>query len=162
MAGFVPNKRRMDGIMKFKTAVLMGLALALGACSSASKLLDTKQMAPQGQVATNSPLSLPPDLQLPAPGTATAAAYQAPPAVSSAPLKTTVPANNLYGTPVVPAKPVGDVFDQNGISKLKPDGTKKTAAELNHELSLIYLAKKRQTNPSYGTVGNIGAIFNDN
>ena len=148
--------------MKFKFVALLGLAAALGACSSASSLLDTKQMTPQGTVATNNPLSLPPDLQLPAPGTATAAAYQAPPAVSSAPLKNTAPATNLYGAPVAPVQPVGDVFDQNGISKVKPDGTKKTPAELNHELSLVYLAKKRQQNPSYGTIGNIGAIFSDN
>jgi hypothetical protein len=149
-------------MMKFKFVALLGLAAALGACSSASSLLDTKQMAPQGNVATNNPLSLPPDLQLPAPGTATAAAYQAPPAVSSVPLKNTAPATSLYGTPVAPVQPVGDVFDQNGISKLKPDGTKKTPAELNKELSAVYMARKRQQNPNYGTIGNIGAIFSDN
>jgi hypothetical protein len=152
----------MDGIMKFKSVALLISALALAACSSASKLLDTKQLTPQGQVATNNPLSLPPDLQLPAPGTATAAAYQAPPAISSTPLRTTTPATNIYGTAATPARPVGDVFEQNGISKTKPDGTKKTAAELNAELSAILLAKKREKNPSYGTVGNIGAIFQDN
>lgn len=145
--------------MKFRSIGLLVLSMALGACGTASRLLDTKQMVPQGQVATNNPLSLPPDLQLPAPGTATAAAYQAPPAVSSAPLKTTTPAN---GTPVVAAQPVGDVFDQNGISKTKPDGTKKTPAELNAELSKILIAKKRLKNPNYGTIGNIGAIFQDN
>ena len=148
--------------MKLRAVGLLVLAVALAGCSGASKLLDTKQMTPQGTVATNNPLSLPPDLQLPAPGTATAAAYQAPPAVSSAPLQSTAPATNLYGSPAVAAKPIGDVFDQNGISKTKPDGTKKTAAELNAELSKILLAKKRQQNPSYGTIGNIGAIFSDN
>lgn len=148
--------------MKFRTMALLVSAIALGACSSASKLLDTKQMVPQGPVATNNPLSLPPDLQLPAPGTATAAAYQAPPAVSSAPLRSTVPAANLYGSPAVAAKPIGDIFDQNGISKTKPDGTKKTAVELNEELSKVLLAKKRLRNPSYGTIANIGAIFGDN
>ncbi len=147
--------------MKLKSVGLLILAMALGACGTASRLLDTKQMAPQGQVATNNPLSLPPDLQLATPGTATAAAYQPQPAISSAPLRTTAPANNLYGTPVA-AQPIGDVFDQNGISKTKPDGTKKTAAELNAELSKVLIAKKRQQNPSYGTIGNIGAIFNDN
>ncbi len=148
--------------MKFKSVALLVSAVALAGCSGASRLLDTKQMTPQGQVATNNPLSLPPDLQLPAPGTATAASYQAPPAVSSAPLSTTAPATNLYGTAAVPSKPTGDVFDQNGISKFKPDGTKKTAVELNAELSAILLAKKKQKNPSYGTIGNIGSIFSDN
>ncbi len=151
--------------MKFKSVGLLIVALGLGACSSASSLLDTKQMVPQGTVATNNPLSLPPDLQLPAPGTATAASYAAPPATptTSAPLKAAAPANNLYGTPpVAAAAPIGDVFDQNGISKVKPDGTKKTPAELNQELSQALIAKKRKTNPSYGTIGNIGAIFSDN
>ncbi len=148
--------------MKFKSLGLLILAMTLGACGTASRLLDTKQLVPSGPVATNNPLSLPPDLQLPAPGTATAAAYQPQPGASSAPLKSTAPANNLYGTPVAAAQPVGDVFDQNGISKTKPDGTKKTAGELNAELSKVYLAKKKLQNPKYGTVGNIGAIFSDN
>lgn len=148
--------------MKLKSVALLVLAMALGGCGTASRLLDTKQMTPQGTVATNNPLSLPPDLQLPAPGTATAAAYQAPPAVSSAPLQSTAPATNLYGSPVVAAKPIGDIFDQNGISKRKPDGTPKSAVELNEELSKALLAKKRLQNPGYGTVANIGAIFSDN
>ena len=152
----------MDGTMKFRTVALLISALALGACSSASKLLDTKQMTPQGTVTASNPLSLPPDLQLPVPGTATAAAYQAPPTVASAPLKNTAPAANLYGTPVAAAQPVGDIFDQYGISKFKPDGTRKTPPELNKELSAAIIAKKRLQNPKYGTIANIGAVFNDN
>ena len=131
--------------MKFRSIGLLILAMALGACGTASRLLDTKQMVPSGQVATGNPLSLPPDLQLPAPGTATAAAYQPQPAISSAPLNTTAPANNLYGTPVVAARPAGDIFDQNGMSKTKPDGSKTTPAELNAELSKALIAKKRLT-----------------
>ena len=51
--------------------------------------------------------------------------------------------------------PAGDVFDRAGINKLRPDGTKKTPAELNEELSIYYMKKKKAQNPSYGTVGNI-------
>jgi hypothetical protein len=148
--------------MKLKFVGLLIIAMVLGACSRGSSLLDPKQLTPQGTVPTSNPLSLPPDLQLPAPGTATAASFQPPPAATAAALPNTAPANNLYGTPVAAAKPVGDIFDQNGISKTKPDGTRKTAAELNKELSVILLAKKRQQNPNYGTIANIGAIFQDN
>ncbi len=147
--------------MKFRSVVLLAASLALGACSSASNLLDTKQLTPQGQVATNNPLSLPPDLQLPPPGTAaTAAAYQSP--AVSAPLSPAPKTTSLYGGTQAPAKPDGDVFDQNGISKIRPDGTAKTPAELNQELSAVYMARKKAKNPSYGTIANIGAIFQDN
>lgn len=48
-----------------------------------------------------------------------------------------------------------------GISKTKPDGTPKTANELDNELKAAVLAEKRKTNPNYGTIWNIGNIFND-
>jgi len=58
-------------------------------------------------------------------------------------------------------QPEGDVYERNGISKVRPDGTPKTDQELQAELKALYLAKKRQKNPSYGTIFNIGNIFKD-
>lgn len=147
--------------MNYRSLALLAACLGLGACSGGSGLLDSKALTPQGQIATNNPLSLPPDLQLPAPGTAaTAAAYQSP-AVSTQ-LAPPAKSTSLYGGTAATPAPDGDVFDQNGISKYRPDGTLKTAAELNKELSAVYMARKKAKNPNYGTIGNIGSIFSDN
>ncbi len=139
-------------------------------CSSGMGLL-TGKVAPQASaVPVGNNLAMPPDLSLSAPD-ATTDAYQPngyvapagqPAAPKQAPMKMASAApvsGNLYGTAAAPAAPIGDVFDQAGISKTKPDGSKKTAAELNKELSAYYMAKKKAANPSYGTAGNIGAIF---
>lgn len=135
-------------------------------------LLSGKGSVPSAaNVPVGNNLAMPPDLSLAQP-TATADAYQpngyvAPlpkPGAPPAPAPTQMASNSVYGgsaTPPAPA-PTGDVFDQAGISKTRPDGTKKSASELNKELSAYYIAKKRQQNPSYGTAGNIGAIFSDN
>ena len=120
-------------------------------------------------------LALPPDLQL-APPSATSDAYQpngpvasaVPPAPVASRAKlaaasTTGAGGNLYGgtgTPVA-AAPAGDIFDQYGISKFGPDGKKKSQQQLNEELTAAIRKKKQQTNPSYGTFANIGAIFKD-
>jgi hypothetical protein len=146
--------------------------LLLAGCSGASGLLNGKETVPS---ATNVPvgnsLALPPDLQL-APPSGTSDAYQpngqvasAVPAAPISPSRKLASAStasgNLYGGTPVTAAQAGDVFDQNGISKINPDGTKKTPLQLHDELEAAILKKKQQTNPSYGTVANIGAIFKD-
>lgn len=61
------------------------------------------------------------------------------------------------------AKRKGGTLDETlayyNISRTKPDGTAKTAAEINNELRLAIKAEKRRANPNYGTVFNIGNIF---
>lgn len=146
----------------FAIAILLS-GLVLAGCSSG--LLNRKSTVPQASnVPTYSSLALPPDLQLPAPGTAT---YRAPqPAVAS---------EGVYGTQsATPPRPgaqvrqncpsgiaTSDVYECYGISKVKPDGTPKTEYELKAELKAAVLAEKRRTNPGYGTFTNIGAIFRD-
>ena len=52
-----------------------------------------------------------------------------------------------------------DIYAQYGISKYRADGTRKTEGELSAELKQAMIAKKRQANPNYGTIWNMGNIF---
>jgi hypothetical protein len=147
-----------------KIMVLAGIGLWLGACSLGSSLLNSKGSAPQAsniQVGNN--LALPPDLQLPAPGQTTDT-YQPNP-IPAAPVASAIPARKVStaGLPPLATLPPAkqDIYDQYGISKLNADGTKKTPTILGNELRAAILKKKREANPGYGTIANIGNIFND-
>jgi hypothetical protein len=114
---------------------------------------------PQEQAAIRQELTMPPDLRLAQPGTAPVETQQA---TQDAYTGSATPA------PVMPAEPAAerpkygdDIYAQAGISVTKPDGTRKTDAELRAELQQYYIAKKRQKNPNYGTVFNMGNIFKD-
>jgi hypothetical protein len=155
-----------------KTLMVVITAAILAGCSGGAGLLDGKSNVP---VATNVPvgnnLALPPDLQLATP-TQTSDAYQsngpveqavAPVSAKPAKLKSqaAIASNDVYGAGAAAQPAAGDVFEQNGISKVNPDGSPKSSAKLAEELRAVYLAKKRQKNPNYGTIANIGAIFSD-
>jgi hypothetical protein len=154
------------------SAALAVSVLLLAGCSGASSLLNGKDTVPSAaNVPVGNNLALPPDLQL-APPSGTSDAYQpngqvasaAPAAPVAASLKLAsapTASSNLYGGTPVAAAPAGDVFDQYGISKINPDGTKKTPQQLHDELAAAILKKKQQANPKYGTFANIGAIFQD-
>jgi len=143
---------------------IMATGAALTGCAGGG-LLDVagygKSMAPQeAAVRSGQNLSMPPDLQLRAPSGPITEEYvtnKAPtgsePVSASAPPQDPAAAN--------PVQPEGDVYERNGISKFHPDGTPKTDQELQAELKTVYLAKKRQKNPKYGTIFNIGNIFKD-
>jgi hypothetical protein len=155
-----------------KFMLLSTCALALGACSTASSLLNNKSAVPQAQqINVGNPLAMPPDLQLAVP-TQTSDVYQANPGNG----QEAADAGLNMAKPVQPAKPVQqaslysdanaapakqDIYEQYGISKVKANGTAKTKEELQAELKLAIIAKKRQANPNYGTIKNIGAIFSD-
>lgn len=143
--------------MKFAPLFVAGMvAVALGGCSSltTSNLLgDDSQSVKTAQAHPD--LTMPPDLQLHPPGEAATYAAQQP--VTAPAAKTTALPSTVAAVPAVQ----GDVYERNGISKTKPDGTPKTQGELDAELKAIYLAKKRQQNPNYGTIRNIGNIFSD-
>ena len=100
---------------------------------------------------------MPPDLSLAAPGTAPAPTYK------SASLEAPPVDDNIYGgaPPAAPRAPAVDVYEKYGINKLKPDGTKKNDNVLREELRKAVIAEKRKTNPNYGTIRNIGQLFND-
>lgn len=119
-------------------------------------------------VQTNQNLAMPPDLRLPQPGAATSEAQVATsePKADENVLEEGVTESQaapaqVASTTVAPAQPVGDIYERNGISKTKPDGKPKSDSELQAELKQVYLAKKRQTNPGYGTIWNLGAVFKD-
>ncbi|MGF7162347.1 hypothetical protein FHS85_004001 [Rhodoligotrophos appendicifer] len=59
-----------------------------------------------------------------------------------------------------PAEPAGDVYQRYGVSKTNPDGTPKSDAQLNKELRQKRLELEKAKNPNYGSVWNIGNIFN--
>jgi hypothetical protein len=155
----------------FKSVMLLGLVLGLGACSSASSLLNSKSSVPQAsnvQVGNN--LAMPPDLQLATPGqttdayvpnvgdgTATTADVDV---VEAQPSVKKVSTAGLPELATLPAKKP-DIYEQYGISKTNPDGTPKTPNQLREEVRLAILAKKKQANPKYGTIANIGNIFKD-
>jgi len=167
------HRHRHWGFRLKSVLVFLSLSvLLLAGCSGASSLLNGKDTVPSAaNVPVGNTLALPPDLQL-APPSGTSDAYQpngpvalaapaAPVAASQKLASAPTASGNLYGGAPVAAVPPGDVFDQYGISKINPDGTKKTPLQLHDELEAAILKKKQQANPSYGTFANIGAIFKD-
>jgi hypothetical protein len=146
--------------------------LLLAGCSSGAGLLNGKETVPTAaSVPVGNSLAMPPDLQL-APPNGTSDAYAPNGAVASAAATPAAPTTrkqaalaatntSLYGGTPAAAAPPGDIFAQYGISRTKPDGTQKSQQQLNQELADAIRKKKQQTNPNYGTVSNIGAIFKD-
>ncbi len=153
-----------------KLTLAMVSAFALGACSTASSLLNNKSSVPQAsQINVGNPLAMPPDLQLAVPNQ-TSDAYQPNPgngqAAADAGLNAVQPAQpvqnaSLYSDSNAAPAAKQDIYAQYGISKVKANGTAKTPDELRAELKLAIIAKKRQANPNYGTIKNIGSIFSD-
>lgn len=144
---------------------ILALSFVLGGCSS-SGLLNSMGLgnspAPQQTpvIQTGNNLALPPDLQLRPPGTVTEN-YQ-PNTVPAAPVQTANLEPGLYSSPSAYQPPVKrDIYAEYGISRLKPDGTAKSDEELKSELKLAMLKRKQQQNPNYGTIRNIGNIFDD-
>jgi hypothetical protein len=150
------------------SAVLLGIsALALAGCGSTMRNYLEKD-TPAQSTAMRTDLTMPPDLRLPQPGTTAPApdpgaalgneaALTVPQRVATAP-STAAPA---APPPMAGATPADSVYTQAGISLTKPDGTRKSDAELREELQAYYMAQKKAKNPKYGTVFNIGNIFKD-
>lgn len=139
------------------------MAFGLAGCGSTMSNWLEKD-TPTQTAAVNRDLTMPPDMRLAPPGSAPAAsadyASNEPDLYSG---NETVAAQPV--TPVAPAAPrpsaTDSVYTQAGISLTKPDGTKKSDAELREELRQYQLAKKKQKNQNYGTVFNMGNIFKD-
>ena len=141
--------------------LLVLLPAALAGCGQVgmSKLLGTSASTPE-QAGTSQDLAMPPDLQLQAPSTVQQPAYVPPaaPATTTATTTTGSAPTTLYGGTTSPAVQQ-DIYAQYGISKYRADGTRKTEGELSAELKQAMIAKKRQANPNYGTIWNMGNIF---
>jgi hypothetical protein len=159
----MPRKRESVGV-KFSTLVLVAVASTfVSGCSSVSGLLggnDRPGPAAQQQIAVNNELALPPDLSLATPGTRKPASQAAAVSDFEAPVDD-VPVATPARPKAPAAAPTQDVYEQYGISKLNPDGSKKDEGVLRAELRKAVIAKKRQQNPNYGSVFNIGELFSD-
>lgn len=148
----------MKHTLSFAGTALIALAVTGCAGTSISNIMggDTPSVA---RAQTHRDLTMPPDLQLRAPGTVTSEVAEAPeaePTVHTAAAPQTLDtANPSQG------QDEGDVYERNGISKVHPNGKAKTPAELGAELKKIYIAKKREQDPNHGTIFNIGNIFKD-
>ena len=148
-----------------KSIMLLGLAVSLGACASAAQMLNGKSAVPQASnINVGNNLAMPPDLQLAVPGQTTDA-YQ--PNVGTGTGSDAISDDGLANpnatqkVAMAPLPSSQDVYEKYGISKVNADGTAKTGAQLKKELKAAILKKKRETNPGYGTIRNIGAIFGD-
>jgi hypothetical protein len=158
---------KIDSITRASIAV--GLAVALTGCSGSGLLNSKSNVVPSDNVQVGNNLALPPDLSLPPPSTGPQT-YQAASVAddsiyggdeSSAALKPAAPGQLTRGQQASANGQQGDIYDQYGISKLKPDGTKKEEWELKAELKAAILQRKKQQNPRYGTVFNMGNIWSD-
>lgn len=161
------------------TARLASLALVgvmLGGCSEvgfqdmfgAGKYIPNESQVSQGRV-----LSTPPDLQLRPPAQQTAIqnqqpvyqpqqAYQAPtpqPVYQQPQQAQQVTQGPQSLQPQQQA--TNDPYAKWGVSRYKPDGTKKTQAELSEEMRKKKLEIERAKNPNYGTIFNLGSIWTD-
>jgi hypothetical protein len=178
----------MKGIMQLTKkapalAFSLVTALTVTACAETAvqDLLGTgKDSVPDAsQVRVSQNLAMPPDLQLRAPPNgpaddSQAAAVQQPvepvqpvaaatePQSVSQPLKETRTASTApLGGTASAEPPKQDVYERYGISKNYPDGKPKPERVLFEELHKAQLAEKRRANPNYGTIWNMGNIWND-
>jgi hypothetical protein len=140
---------------------LLAASMGVSGCSAA-RLLGGDSNPATPTVQTGNTLAMPPDLQLRAP-TNVSDGYQ-PNAVQEVPGQT---ANAAPAMPAAPAPapvaraPAQDIYAQYGVSRVNPDGSPKSKGDLQRELKAAMLKKKRETQPGYGTIFNMGNIFTD-
>ena len=168
--------------MNLKLFIGLGAALILAGCSSASSMLNSKSNLPQAdRVPVGNNLAMPPDLQLAQPGR-TYSGYQSngyvqpiaqpvehpvsqvegfadPQAPAGQQAAANLGPQNIYDNQIVNQAFPGDYYAKYGISRFKKNGKLKTLDELKKELAAVVLAKKREQNPAYGTVGNFGNMI---
>ena len=161
--GTLMIERGVAGMNSIRAVLgLFAIGLLLSGCgTSVSRIMGggDPSAEPEVQARANPDLSIPPDLQLRPPGSAPAASS---PLYDATPQQQSAPTEDYSRVATAPAPvPQGDIYERNGISKVHPDGTPKTDAELKAELKKLYLDKKKRADPKYGTVFNIGNIFRD-
>jgi hypothetical protein len=142
--------------------ILCAAALVMAGCTSNLLGGGSREPVADQAIPVGNQLALPPDLALRAPGTTTAA-YQ-PNRVASGGNggvysdDANIP---LSGQAATPRGTTSDPYVKYGVSRTNPDGSKKDESALREELRQAVIAEKRRSNPSYGTVGNIGDLFKD-
>jgi len=159
----------------FISSVTLAGLLLVGCSENAFKdTFDMGKFSPdETKVQANRSLTMPPDLQLRAPGGASAPPQQVannappvstqPPQYGAAPqYGTTPPQQQAYIPPASqPVVPRQDVYAKNGISRTRADGTAKTNAELIAELRGLKKKQQQAANPNYGTVFNLPKVWQD-
>lgn len=163
-----------------KLSAILGI-VALAGCSETSfkDAFDMGKMSPnETAVQQNRSLTMPPDLQLRAPNGGAAPAplannvppvstqppqYGTAPQYGTSPQYGTQPQRQAYVPPATtrPVAPAPDIYARNGISRVRPDGTQKTEAELISELRTLKQKSQRAANPNYGTVFNLPKVWSD-
>ena len=164
-----------------RAAVLIAFGGVVAGCSETGfqDFIGAGKYAPdETQVAVNQPLSVPPDLQLRPPS-------DAPQRVASAPQPSQPPASGDLQQPQdlgmspqnAPAAPQAqpqqqpqqlasagepqDIYARWGVSRHHPDGREKSQLELNEEMRRKRDEAKRQEDPNYGTIWNLGSVWSD-
>ena len=166
-----------------RAAVLIAFGGLVAGCSETGfqDFIGAGKYTPdETQVAVNQPLSVPPDLQLRPPS-------DAPQQVASAPASIEQPASGDLQQPQdlglapqdQPSAPPAqaqaqpqplqqanagqpqDIYAQWGVSRYRPDGTEKSQLELNEEMRRKRDEAKRQQDPNYGTIWNLGSVWSD-
>jgi hypothetical protein len=164
-----------------RVAVLIAVGGVVAGCSETGfqDIIGAGKYTPdETQVAVNQPLSVPPDLQLRPPS-------DEPQPVASAPAPIEQPVSGDLQQPQdlglspqdQPAAPQAqpqpqpqqqasagepqDVYAQWGVSRHHPDGTEKSQLELNEEMRVKRDQAKRQQDPNYGTIWNLGSVWSD-
>jgi hypothetical protein len=165
-----------------QAAVLVALGGLVAGCSETGfqDFLGAGKYAPdETQVSVNQPLSVPPDLQLRPPSDVEPrrVASQPPPSqpagqpaydqlqqpqdLTVAPQpQPTVPQPGQPQQQTASAEPQ-DVYARWGVSRYHPDGRKKSQIELNEEMRQKRDEMRRQQDPNYGTIWNLGSIWSD-
>lgn len=177
-------------ISKKVFGLLSILAIAGCSETSFKDAFDMGKTSPdETTVQQNRSLTMPPDLQLRAPNgggvppAQVATTAQQPPVSTQPPQYGTAPqagpapqygstvpqqqaylppANASVTQPATPAAaPRQDVYSKHGISRTRPDGSKKTNAELIDELRTLKKKQQSAKNPNYGTVFNLPQVWSD-
>jgi hypothetical protein len=151
--------------VRSKIVTLVLAAAMLSGCSAARGLLSGKEGIPNEpqNIPVGNQLALPPDMALKAPSN-TVDSYQPNTAAGA-------PVGDIYGDGTgVPAATTasglpplgkGDIYQQYGISKVKPNGSKKSQLELHTELTAAIKARKAKAKPRNGTIFNAGELFTE-
>ncbi|MGI9413386.1 MAG: DUF3035 domain-containing protein [Hyphomicrobiales bacterium] len=162
---------------KFAHLLIVGCSAAfLGACSSIPDVEDvmglSKSTPDEREVPVHQMLAMPPDYQLrpPADGSSPKTAETNPyalPALKSGGTPTvTEPSQVAAADPNAPGpQAIGPAQSDpnvvNGVSTVNADGTKKSKRQITEELKKKQIEQKRKKNANYGTIWNIGSLFED-
>jgi hypothetical protein len=167
-----------------QTAVLVVIGGFVAGCSETGfqDFIGAGKYAPdETQVSVNQPLSVPPDLQLRPPSDEqpqrVASLPQAdqpgqqPASGLQQPQDLTLSPQNEPAAPQAQAQPQPqqqadagepqDIYARWGVSRHHPDGREKTQIELNAEMRQKRDEVRRQQDPNYGTIWNLGSIWSD-